>query len=102
MPTGPLSNSHQNEFQLREPLKGQPLDALVACPDCGSRPVFDRRQEVSQNGIPLGHSAFEYRIRCRWEGTNWDENPCKDRVTPWLKSLELAARHWTLSIKLAK
>lgn len=103
MPPG-REESSQNEFQLRDPLKNQELPAVVACPVCGSRPVFDRRPEIGPNGTPMGHYRFEYRVRCRWQTANWDPHyhGCQDQTTPWLKSLDLAVRHWTLAIKLAK
>ena len=98
MRRGLVENLHQDEFGLRDALAGRPLDAVVACPDCGGRPVFDRRSA----GLPDGHAPFEYRVRCQWGKSNWEPNDCEPRTTPWMPSLDLAVRHWTLSIKLAK
>jgi hypothetical protein len=80
----------QDEWMLKDPLIGQPLDLVVGCPNCGQAPVFDRETLTS------------YRVRCRWSTANFTPNHCADQTTPWLKSLDLAVRHWTLSIKLSK
>jgi hypothetical protein len=88
--------SSQNEFGLRDGLQGIPTNFMTTarCPGCDNMPIWDREK------LPDG--AFRYRLRCHNQNKNWDENPCVDRITPWLPSLKQAIRVWSLAIKLAK
>jgi hypothetical protein len=86
--------SSQNEFGLRDVLRSMTTAKAARCPGCGGYPVWDRAKRDD--------GRFEYRIRCQWNGTNWDENPCIGRITPWLPSLEQAIHVWSLAIELAK